>query len=310
LIYAHLGAGEGLAALELPGEFQADLNELGLHPALLDVATGSIQRLGLGNYLPLAYDQLRIYQRLPHKLYSYVKYQDLTHSSKETLTCDILITDERGVCLVAITGFSMKRVSAEIARQIAAQAVAAPAPHASGNGRRAPGPTEIGILPDEGVSAFARLLSGRRPPQLVVSVQDLPTVIAQAQSFTAEHIAEQLAARPPQPLHARPLSQGSYKAPDNDLERRIAAIWQSVLGLEHIGIDDNFFELGGTSLSGIQIVTELKKAFAVELSPVSIFEAPTIRALAAHLSPERNNQTAFQHSLDRAERKLARKRRK
>ena len=36
-----------------------------------------------------------------------------------------------------------------------------------------------------------------------------------------------------------------YVAPRSATERKLAAIWQEVLGLERVGVTDNFFELGG-----------------------------------------------------------------
>ncbi len=35
--------------------------------------------------------------------------------------------------------------------------------------------------------------------------------------------------------------------PQSGMERRIAAIWQEVLGLDSVGTNDNFFDLGGHS---------------------------------------------------------------
>lgn len=63
-------------------------------------------------------------------------------------------------------------------------------------------------------------------------------------------------------------------------ERTLADIWQRVLRAENLGIDDNFFDLGGTSLQGMQIVKEIRERLGVDLSPVAVFEAPTVRKLA------------------------------
>ena len=43
--------------------------------------------------------------------------------------------------------------------------------------------------------------------------------------------------------------------------------------------------LGGTSLLGLQIVREIQRRLGVELSPIALFEAPTVRSLARHLDP-------------------------
>ncbi|MBV9786800.1 MAG: acyltransferase domain-containing protein, partial [Chloroflexi bacterium] len=81
----------------------------------------------------------------------------------------------------------------------------------------------------------------------------------------------------------------------NELARRIAAIWQRVLDVPRVGFDDNFFDLGGNSLSGMQLIAELRRELHVQIAPVTLFEAPTVNALTAHLSPE-IHQSASQPS--------------
>ena len=70
--------------------------------------------------------------------------------------------------------------------------------------------------------------------------------------------------------------------PRNEVERRIADIWEEVLQLEEVGVDDNFFELGGHSLLAIRVHSKLKEHFQVSM--VELFRFPTIHSLAAHLS--------------------------
>jgi FkbM family methyltransferase len=82
---------------------------------------------------------------------------------------------------------------------------------------------------------------------------------------------------------ARPVLGVRYVAPGSELERSLAEIWQRVLQVKDLGIDDNFFDLGGTSLLGLQIVREVESRLGVELSPVAVFEAPTVRSLARSL---------------------------
>ncbi|KAB0572068.1 AMP-binding protein, partial [Helicobacter pullorum NCTC 12824] len=42
--------------------------------------------------------------------------------------------------------------------------------------------------------------------------------------------------------------QQGFVAPQNDLQKALAAIWSDVLGVEQVGLEDNFFELGGDSI--------------------------------------------------------------
>jgi acyl transferase domain-containing protein len=66
-------------------------------------------------------------------------------------------------------------------------------------------------------------------------------------------------------------------APGNEVERVIVNIWQDLFGIERVGIHDNFFDLGGNSLLAIQIITQIRKAFEIELPMSSFFtETPTV----------------------------------
>ena len=72
-------------------------------------------------------------------------------------------------------------------------------------------------------------------------------------------------------------------APQSQLERTIASIWQEVLGLPQVGMADNFFDLGGHSLLVVQVQRRLRETCGREVSITDMFRLPTIRALAAHL---------------------------
>jgi len=76
---------------------------------------------------------------------------------------------------------------------------------------------------------------------------------------------------------------GERVAPRTDLERRIAAVWMEVLGLEDVGVEDSFFELGGQSLTATQVVSRLNEGLGLDLPLRGIFETPTVAGLAAIL---------------------------
>ena len=92
----------------------------------------------------------------------------------------------------------------------------------------------------------------------------------------------------------RSVSSGSanFVAPHTDFERELAEIWKRVLWLEQDpGIHDDFFDLGGHSMLAAALVTEVEKAFDVELPLVAIFRLSTIAELAGHLEPTRDALT-------------------
>lgn len=63
----------------------------------------------------------------------------------------------------------------------------------------------------------------------------------------------------------------------------LAELWCEVLRVDKVEPDDNFFDLGGDSLKAIELVHRASRKFGVTLSPVSVFERPTLGALAALL---------------------------
>jgi len=73
-------------------------------------------------------------------------------------------------------------------------------------------------------------------------------------------------------------------APQTSTEIRIAEIWKGVLGTDSVGAGDNFFHLGGHSLLAARAVTQVREAFAIELSVRALFEHPTLSGFAEHVS--------------------------
>jgi thioesterase domain-containing protein/acyl carrier protein len=63
----------------------------------------------------------------------------------------------------------------------------------------------------------------------------------------------------------------------------LTPIWRRVLQLPYIGVDDNFFDLGGDSSLALQLFSEIAQVCDRELPPVTIYQAPTIAALASLL---------------------------
>ncbi|MBJ6765971.1 amino acid adenylation domain-containing protein, partial [Myxococcaceae bacterium JPH2] len=73
-------------------------------------------------------------------------------------------------------------------------------------------------------------------------------------------------------------------APRTPTEQILAGVWADVLRVEAVGLHDNFFEVGGHSLLAMQLVARVREAFRIELPLRDVFEAPTVAAIAQHIS--------------------------
>ncbi len=153
----------------------------------------------------------------------------------------------------------------------------------------------LGILPEEGVEAFQRVLS-QPVGQIVVSTRDVRQILssydiadkarfeAAATSASAATAADEEAeSAGATRRHERPALASEFVAPRNDDEAKLVAIWTGLLGIQEIGVDDDFFELGGHSLLGTRVLARIQEEFSLKLPLQTIFEAPTVAQLAERI---------------------------
>jgi acyl-coenzyme A synthetase/AMP-(fatty) acid ligase/acyl carrier protein len=72
--------------------------------------------------------------------------------------------------------------------------------------------------------------------------------------------------------------------PESEVETKVAALWQEVLGIDQVGMNDNFFDLGGHSLLVVRLHQLLKKALNPSIPMTSLYRFPTIRGFVQNLS--------------------------
>ncbi|MDZ7949851.1 type I polyketide synthase [Nostoc sp. DedQUE09] len=160
-----------------------------------------------------------------------------------------------------------------------------------------------GILPNEGVDAFLRIL-GSTMPQVVVSNSDLLHSLKQHNSYNETQVIDFLETANLSNLkYPRPQLSNDYVAPRNEIEEQLADIWQRILGIEKIGIYDNFFEIGGDSLIGIQLIATFNKVFNLNISIAKLYECPNIGSMAKILTPDKSSENIFEQRLSRGERR-------
>lgn len=88
-----------------------------------------------------------------------------------------------------------------------------------------------------------------------------------------------------QTAQARP-APGQALAPRmSAVQQHITALWAELLQRPGVGLGENFFEAGGNSLLATELFVRLKQAYPQLASVVTLYEHPTVEALAAHLQP-------------------------
>ncbi len=101
----------------------------------------------------------------------------------------------------------------------------------------------------------------------------------------------------PAPDTKRPELDVPYTAPVTDLEKKICALWSSLLNIEPVGTRDNFFDLGGNSLLALQFVAYMKTEHGIDVSVIKVYQHPTVAALSASIEgkgPEKELGSSMQ----------------
>jgi amino acid adenylation domain-containing protein len=79
-------------------------------------------------------------------------------------------------------------------------------------------------------------------------------------------------------------------APRTGTEEALALVWAETLGCEKVGVTDSFFDLGGHSLLATQLVSRLRAIFGIDIALRTLFDSPTIEALACHVEQLQQDQ--------------------
>jgi phthiocerol/phenolphthiocerol synthesis type-I polyketide synthase E len=151
----------------------------------------------------------------------------------------------------------------------------------------------------EVTEALEKILLAAPGGQIVVSTGDLNArlrtwITGEKQPHDANPLASEETV-----VHSRPELDTDYVPPSDEVEKKIAAVWRELLGLDLVGRHDNFFDLGGNSLIALKVASRLNKELGVKLPIVMLFEGPTVSALAKLIAGTQDDQTEFDESEDR-----------
>jgi hypothetical protein len=158
------------------------------------------------------------------------------------------------------------------------------------------------------LAAYARVARHRGQGRWLVAAWDTPDAGLVDRVLAAGHLANMVISTGPVDLprpattggqaretgertrRPRPALTTPYVEPEAGLERTVADLVATGLGLETIGADDNFFELGGRSAAAVHLAARLRDDYAAALPLTALVEHPTVRLLCAEITgpPPRN----------------------
>ncbi|MGE5215799.1 MAG: AMP-binding protein [Chloroflexota bacterium] len=87
-------------------------------------------------------------------------------------------------------------------------------------------------------------------------------------------------------------TEAPFAAPSSPIEKAVARIWMSVLGVNRIGLHDTFFDLGGHSLLASALLSRIADEFGVAITLRELFEQPTLGQITKVIN--RSHEQTFQ----------------
>ncbi|HRY31959.1 MAG TPA: amino acid adenylation domain-containing protein [Bacteroidales bacterium] len=88
--------------------------------------------------------------------------------------------------------------------------------------------------------------------------------------------------------------------PSTVTEKKLASLWEQILGVDSVGAGDDFFKLGGHSLKAVLLQARIRKEYGINLSLQNIFHHAVLSDLAALMdSSTREDYPKITHLPDR-----------
>lgn len=247
----------------LPEQFRDDLAEgYELHPALLDMAmTVGLHGLAPEDHAGLVYAPVslgRISILAPLGAEVTARAVQMRRDPRRLLTFDVAILGADGQPCVLIEGLALRAIKSG----------------ALGQGRDQTNITQSllagGLRPEDAPEVFDRVFSSGATLVLVSPVSLDHVRLAMARG-TAEERPDRV-------------EKASGGGTSNPVEAKLASIWSELLGVPSIGSTDDFFALGGHSLNAVRMFGRIRREFGVDLPLASLFEGPTLAAVAERIA--------------------------
>ena len=140
--------------------------------------------------------------------------------------------------------------------------------------------------PEPDVSSLRRALSQKLPDYMIPSA----FVFLESMPLNPNGKVDRKAL--PEPDYFRSIDEEDFVEPQTPMEKKIAEVWQEVLGISQISVNDNFFDIGGHSLLALKSIIQLEKTIELRLQPREI-AMHTLGQLATLCEQRQNSKQKF-----------------
>lgn len=266
------GENEWLMHKVIGSDFHDDFARYPFHPAMIDAtAIRCLTYITQENFLPISYGKITYHSPLETDCYAHLKLKGPYQHTDNAITMDIIFLSHAGVPLLTLENYTLIKMT-KVNQVVESDEKAAPAAVKVNL-------ADKDILFNEGLDALKRQLAHLEFEQLVIVTSDLGQLIDE--SIPAQN--ETLLANEEEKVadgHVRPVLSVEYVAPENDIEKEIVKVWQSILGISGIGVNDNFTELGGNSLLAVQVVSTVSGIFEIDIRVDLFYQDQTVKGLS------------------------------
>ncbi|MBK7622427.1 MAG: SDR family NAD(P)-dependent oxidoreductase [Kineosporiaceae bacterium] len=286
----YAGEREELSSIELGEAYWPECGRHHLHPALLDTAVAEAncapeRRESGDSYLPFSYGRLRSYEPIPARFWVHIRH--LAEPGAQIDRMAIRLMHEDGQAIVDIDEYAERRVDPTAIREAVDARPTDPdnepvAPPTTGDAL-----DDVSVTPQLGRDVLRRILHWRPAPHLLVVPEGIHRNLRRTQSLTIDVVQRELDDLPLTGSAER-LVDTEYVPPSTPLQRTIASLWGSALGVPEVGIHDVFFELGGNSLVAVQLASRIRETLDVDLPIAILFDHPTVHELAEFIDGRSN----------------------
>ena len=92
------------------------------------------------------------------------------------------------------------------------------------------------------------------------------------------------------------LEEKEITRPVTNIEKEVASLYESILGIQNISIDDSFIDIGGHSIKAMQVVNAIASIFSVQIHVVEIMKGGSVQEVAKFI--EQNKDQVIGDTLD------------